>query len=226
METIFINDFDIREFGIEGIRSYKVGGTPITNEYFQGKNRTNYLVLDTTFGLKSVQFELLYKSHNRRDLLLLKSKIEAKLFDVCELYMPDGFYYRSILESISEGEFQGVEDNEVILLVAYKFNGIQHDKLVKTTSGSFICEATMPKMDCSLTVTVGETASSYVLGGVTFSSVSAGDVLTVDGINKRILKNGAPTTFNGYFEFPYVVNGQNNFTALDTVTVEYYPCYI
>lgn len=226
-ETIVINGIDVLgTHNVDAVLSYKIGGTPVNNQYWQGRKRTNFINLSSTFGLKTVTFTLVYSGENRREALLKKSKVEASMFGVSEIQMPDGFYYRCLLDSISDAEIKGQQNNEIIIEVTYSLSGIQHDPLVTVNGGAFQCEATMPQMDCSLSVTVGADADTYQLGGVTFNDVEAGDVLEVDGINKRILKNGAPTIIEGFFEFPFVVSGANNFTAEDNITVKYYPCYM
>ena len=226
-EKMFINSIDIAEYGARALRDIVIGGTEITNDYFQGRNRTNYTLMSTTFGLKPVSFTLVYIAQTLRLAMENKSKLEANMFNGCEIYMPDGFYYRSMLEKIGQADIKGVDGSQVKVAVPYEFSAIQHDELVTIADGtSFIAAGTMPKMDCILSVTVGTTASHYYLGGADFGSVSAGDVLVFDGINKRFLKNGAPTTATSWVSFPFVTAGQNAFTALDTVKVEFYPCYM
>ena len=91
----------------------------------------------------------------------------------------------------------------------------------------FYCISTVPETDCILSVTVSEAADTYALGGATFLDVQAGEQLVFDGINKRILRNGAPGAANvEWINFPSVVPGENSFTALDPVTVQYYPTYL
>ena len=227
-ERIFVNDKDILEYGARALRdSIKIGGTSVENDYFQGRNRTNYTLMQTTFGLKQIDFTLVYKDQFLRNAALNRSKLERIMFDGCELHLPDGFYYRSMLTSIGSAATKGVDGKQVLIEVTYQLLGIQHDKLVTIDNGaSFIAKGTMPKMDCILSVTVGSSAASYTLGGAVFSNVQAGDVLVVDGINKRFLKNGAWTTATSWITFPSVTSGQNSFTASDPVKVQYYPCYI
>ena len=226
-ERMYINDRDILDYGAKALRDIKVGGTVITNDYFQGRNRTHYTLMSTTFGLKSISFSLVFEDKFLRNAAENRSKLEAEMFSGCEIHLPDGFYYRCMLDSIGEAETKGVDGQQIIIQVAYKLSGIQHDPLVTVENGSsFIATGTMPKMDCILSVTVGANASTYTLGGATFSNVHAGDVLVVDGINKRFLKNGAWTTATSWITFPYVSMGHNSFTAQDTVKVQYYPCYI
>lgn len=227
-ERIFIDDQDIAEFGAKALRdSIKIGGTEVKNDYFQGRDRTHYTLMQTTFGLKKVEFTLVYCDQMLERAMENESKLEATMYGGCEIHMPDGFYYRAMLNNIGDAKVQGVDGNQVLIEVTYTFLCMKHRELEIVLDGSsFEAKGTMPKMDCRLSVTVGANALSYTLGGAVFGSVQAGDVLVVDGINKRFMKNGAWTTADSWINFPSVTPGQNIFTALDTVQVEYYPCYI
>lgn len=227
-EKIFINNKDISDFGAKADRnSISIGGTQITNDYFQGRNRSHYTLMDTTYGLKPISFKLVFFANYLRDAKLQKSQLEFELFGVSEIHMPDGFYYRCMLDSIGNGVEKGVDGMGVMIECEYQLSGIQHDELVEVSNGaSFLAKGTLPKMDCKLSVTVGADTANYSLGGAIFKNVHAGDKLVVDGIYKRFLKNGAWTTADSWISFPSVVPGQNSFTAQDVVTVEYYPSYI
>lgn len=226
-EKIYINNTDIAEYGAKALRGVKVGGTTITNDYFQGRNRTYYTLMSTTFGLKPITLTLVYHSASLRTAMENRSRLEVEMFDGCEILLNDGFYYRSMLDNIGEAEISGVDGIEVLVQVTYKLMGIQHDPLVTVADGSsFTASGTMPRMDCRLSVTVGEDAEEYELEGAVFENVVAGDVLVFDGILKRFLKNGAPTTAKEWITFPTVKRGLNSFLANDTVSVEFYPCYM
>lgn len=227
-ERIFINDIDILQYGARALRdTIKVGGTPVTNDYFQGRNRSSYVLMSTTFALKPVSFTLVFSDTYLHDAIENKSLFEAQAFNGCDLHLPDGYYYKCMLEKIGEMTAKGVDGAGVLVECAYQFLGIQHDEMITVADGtSFYARGTLPQMDCILSVTVGANAASYTLGGAVFSNVVAGDVLVVDGINKRFLKNGAPTSAENWLAFPCVKSGLNAFTATDVVTVQYYPCYI
>ncbi len=228
MEKIFINDKDIASFGAKALRdSIKIGGSEITNDYFQGRNRTHYTLMDKTYGLKSVSFTLVYIGKSLHETIEKKSMCEMEMFGGCEIYMPDGFYYRCMLNSIGESETKGVDGVEILIECTYKLSGIQHERLIEVANGAqFYARGTLPKMDCCLEVTVSESADHYYLAGADFGAVTAGDVLVFDGIKKRFLKNGAPTTAKEWISFPSVRNGLNQFTAADVPKVTYYPCYL
>lgn len=226
-EKIYVDGIDIEQYGAKALRSVKVGGTDVTNDYFQGRNRTHYTLMSTTFGLKPISFTLVYHSDSLHDAMENRSRLESAFFEGCEILLNDGFYYRCMLDNIGEAEVSGVDGIEVLVQVAYKFNGIQHDPLVTIADGSsFTATGTMPQMDCRLIVEVGEDAEEYELDGAVFENVVAGDVLIFDGILKRFLKNGAPTTAKEWISFPTVKKGSNSFIANDTVSVEFYPCYL
>lgn len=227
-ERIFINNIDILQYGARALRdTIIIGGTPVTNDYFQGRNRSSYVLMSTTFALKPVSFTLVFSANDMRTAFENKSLFEAQAFNGCELYMPNGFYYKCMLDSIGDESTKGADGVGVFVECAYKFLGIQHDAMITIDDAtSFIAKGTLSRMDCIVMATVGADATSYELGGATFKNVVAGDVLVVDGINKRFLKNGAPTVATNWIGFPFVKSGVNAFLATDVVTVRYYPCYM
>lgn len=228
MQNFFrVGSRDPEAHGVRLQQGYTVGGTAVTNTIFQGRNRTSYRLLAGVFGRKPISFTLTYQGRTERECALQRSMVEGWMWGKVELYLPTGFWYTSTLTSIGEATREGVDGVQVLMHVQYDFEGVQHDPLVTVDGTSFNNPGTMPQSDCIVQATVGTAASSYQLAGATFANVTAGEVLTVDGINGRLLRNGAPAPGNVTFtRFPYVVPGHNSFTALDPVTVQFYPCYI
>ena len=225
----YINNVDPASYGVLPLREYSVGGTSITNEIFQGRNRSSYRQLSKVYGQKPITFTLVYPGTTYREAKLLQSTVESWMWGIVELFLPNGFYYTSTLQSIGDGTPEGVDGNQVLISVEYSFNGMQHDPLVtvENAADGFWNPGTLPYADCICSATVGTAADTYQLAGATFQNVTQGEQLTVDGINMRILRNGAPAPGNVTFTtFPSVTPGQNNFSADDPVTVQYYPCYM
>ena len=228
MQNFFrIGDHDPEVYGAKLQQDYTIGGTAVTNTIFQGRNRTGYTLLAGVFGRKPISFTLTYHGRTERECALLRSTVEGWMWGKVELFMPTGFWYTSTLTSIGEATREGVDGVQVLMHVQYDFEGVQHDPLVTVNGASFDNPGTLPRSDCLVETTVSAAASTYLLAGATFQNVQAGEKLTVDGINGRLLRNGAPAPGNVTFtRFPYVVPGLNSFTALDPVTVQFYPCYI
>ena len=225
--TIYINGVDVySELGIL-VEKYSIGATPITNSVYQGGHSTSYNLLYSDFGRRSIKVSLFITAPTRAVLSGKKTALDAMLWGKLELLMPDGFFYTSVLKSAGELNPVGAEENQIIALCSYEFEGIQHGELVKSVGNTIICESTMPYTNCKLTCTASQNRASLAIGSVTITSVSANDVLTVDGINGRILQNGAPCAGNMSFtKFPQLVPGSNTITCAETLTIEYYPTFI
>ena len=228
--TAYINDVDIYTVGAL-VESFKVSGTAIDNTAYQGVNSTNFNVLSTTRGMRVITLNLFYKANNRRNLALKKAKIDNLIGNgKIDLKLPDGFHYFAFLTGCGDEQTLGVEGNEIIALCTYTLQGIRHDDLEKitgVTSGtSFLCKSLIPETDVRLTCTASQARASLTIGTVTITNVHANDILVVDGINKRILQNGAPCAGNmSFVNFPKLVPGNNTITCVETLTVEYYPTY-
>lgn len=223
----YINGNNPEDYGAMSLLSYTVSGSSITNTIFQGRNRSSYRLLAAVYGQKAISFSLQYEGRTYREASLLRSAIESWMWGKVELFLPDGFYYTATLQSIGDGSPIGQENNMVLITVEYQFSGIQHDAMVTTAGESFINPGTLPYADCICSVTASAATDSYVLAGCTFQDVTQGESLVVDGINGRVLRNGAPAPGNVTFtSFPQVVPGENSFTAADPVTVQYYPSYL
>ena len=225
-ETAYVDGRSILDVGAV-LESYTVGGTEVTNEVYQGRNRTNFNLLSKQFGRKTVTMTVFFHAINRHLLTVQQSNLTAMLTGVVDLALPDGFYYRSVLDEVGDLQIIGVDGKGVIAECTYTLSGIQHDVMQTITGNTFRAEGTMWQMDCILTCTASRAYSSIQVGTVTFTGVSAGDVLVADGINGRLLQNGTPTTGNASFtHLPFVVPGEQTITCPETLTVQYYPSYI
>ena len=234
--TAYINDVDIYTVGAL-VESFKVSGTAIENTAYQGVNSTNFNVLSTTRGMRVITLSLFYKGTTRRELALKKAKIDNLIGNgKIDLKLPDGFHYAAFLTGTGEEQTLGVEGNEIIALSTYTLQGIRHDDLetVSIQSGKgFLCKSLIPETDVRITYVNTSGHASIVIAGVSVSGLAANDTVVVDGIDKRILKNGAPFTGTmSFIKFPKLVPGPNtiqtkvgSYTVTVDLTVEYYPTY-
>lgn len=226
--SMYVDGVNIADYGVL-VQSFKVGAIEQTATLYQGRNRTNFNVLATEQGMRPITVQLFYKGRTRRELSLIKSKIDSLLIGKVELSLPDGFMYSAALTQAGEEQILGVEYNEEIASCAYTFKGIRHDPLqtVRLQSGHPIyCKSTVPKTDCRLLCTAASSYASLQIGPVTITNVTRGDVLVVDGIDGRILQNGAPCSGNmSFLHFPSLTPGENFITCPEFLTVEYYPTY-
>lgn len=224
--TLYVNGVDISQYGVL-VETFSVGGTAVNNEVYQGRNRTHFNLIASTFGRRAITVSLFYGGKTRRELTMTKSKIDGLFYGPLELFLPDGFYYSCVLTAAGEMAISGPQDDQVIAVSTYTFDGVRHDPLETVTGNTLKCASTMPYTDCRLTCTASDDYASLTIEGVTITGVTAGDILTVDGINGRIMQNGAPCAGNmSFIHFPRLVPGINTLTCPETLTVEYYPTYI
>ena len=240
--TAYINGIDIYDVGAL-VESFKVSGTSVTSTAYQGLDSTSFNVLSTIRGMRVITLTLFYKGKTKRELALKKAKLDNALGNgKIDLALPDGFHYAAYLTGVGEEQALGVEGNEVIAISTYTLQGVRHDDLetVSATSGvKFECKSLIPLTDVKITVPANGAAGNYVIacteggGSVTVNSVGVHDTIVVDGINKRILQNGAPCSGNmSFIKFPKLVPGENTITVYyggvyrtKAITVEYYPTY-
>lgn len=228
---LLINGRLLSEFGGCVLLDYSVGETELDNTTFQGINRTNWRLLRSSFGRRKITLTIVFTGQTLHEVKLLRSTLNGKLFGRVELYISDdGFYYDAVCDSTGAEQIIGVSEREAKIKSEYSFIGIRRDALTRATiqpSGSVFCRSTTPYTDCRLKTTVGASAAEYALGGAVFKNVSAGDVLIFDGIDGKITRNGESYAANvSWLSFPTLTPGMNKITAIDPVTVEYYPTYI
>ena len=228
---LLVNGRPLSWYGGAALLDYSVGETELKTETFQGVDRTSWNLLKAFAGRRAVKITVIFTGDSLHAAKLQRSKLNAELFGRCELFIADdGFFYDCSCESVGAEVLVGMGAREAKIKAEYSFKGIRRDALQTVTvpaNGSFFCKSTFPFTDCRLTATVGTTASSYTLGGATFSSVTAGDVLVFDGITGAITKNGASYAASvSWVNFPSLTPGENENDALDAVTVEYYPAFI
>jgi hypothetical protein len=224
-ETAYVDGVPILDVGAV-LESYSVGGTEITNETYQGRNRTHFNLLAKQFGRKTVIMTVFFHAVDRHLLTIQQSKLTAMLTGVVELFLPDGFYYRSTLDEVGDLQIIGVDGKGCIAECTYTLSGIQHDELVTVEGNTVVAEGTLWQMDCILSCTASRAYGSIQVGTVTFTNVAQGAVLTADGINGRLLKNGTPTTGASFTHLPYLAPGEQTIQCPEILTVQYYPSYI
>lgn len=220
-----INRVPISKYGARLRADYSVSGSAVTTTYLKPRTGSTFHLIGSTIGLKTITLPFDVYGDSPTDARRKISQLDAlAAAGKVELVLPDGFQYTSILQTIAVP----TPITDCILSCSYTFLGVQHDKMVTTeSSGNVFAIGTLPQMDCILSVTVGTDAEEYPFAGVTFTNVSKGDKLTLDGMTKRVLVNGAPGAQKcDLVEFPYLTPGENTISCPDKVTVQYYPSYL
>lgn len=219
---MYVNNTDVHKYGANLTLDYKYTPPTISNEYFKGRYRSNYVLLTSNYELGTLVCPMVFTAETLEHVTAKKSAFEQQLFGRCDIDMEDGYSYFAFLDDIGDDS----HPCDQVIEVSYTFKCIRHKDMVTSEGNSVFCQSTLPFTDCILSVTVGESGSNYAVGSVTFPSVTQGQRLVVDGINKRILVNGAPAADSAeWIKFPYLTPGENNIKCNDTLTIQYYPVF-
>lgn len=219
---MFINGKNTELFGAKLLADYKYTPPEISADYFKGRRWSNFTVLDSDVGMGKLELTLVFHARGRRDATQNKSAFDRLCVGKTDLAFGDGHQYFAVLTGFGEVTYYSPE----LLECAYSFDVIRHSLYMKKKGNTVFCESTLPYTDCVLSACVGADGTNYQMGPVMFSQVYAGQVLTVDGIDKRILVGGVPDASGAeWIRFPTLEPGENHFVCLDQLTIGYYPCY-
>lgn len=219
---MLINNVPLEEFGAKLKMNYEIGGCELDVSVFHGRNRSFFNLLNTNVGLKELKLPIVFHGKDEADTARKKSLFEMELLGKSELTLDDGFSYSIAVQSIGKETHQSAE----MIEAEYVCAGVRHGDFIKKNGNTVYCDSTLPYTDCILTATVSADGINYKVGSVTFPEVAAGEVLTVDGINGRILIDGIPAAERAdWLEFPKLKPGKNEIQCPDELTVGYYPVY-
>lgn len=222
--TIWIGDTDVRVFHAL-VENFTIGGSPVKNQIFQGRNRTSWSELSYSIGMKQISFSLFFSGPNKRAITLDKSNVDVLLIGKVELHMPDGFWYTCSVKSLGDLKILGVEGNKVIGLCTYKLEGIQHDQLQTATGNTIHALGTMPRMDAVFRCVTTAARASLQVGPVVFHNVPAGASVEANGMTGELKVNGTQVKAT-FTKLPYLVPGEQTIPCPETLMIEYYPCYV
>lgn len=219
---MWVNGEPIERYGAKLRMEYKASGYELENSAFKGRRRSSFVLLNSSVGFKTLTLPLVFVGCDAHDVEQKKSLFEMLLYGKNELVMDDGYMYSVYLSQIGDS----THPNPQMIEIEYTLIGVKHGPLVTVQANTIYCDSTLPHTDCILTATIGQTGSNYQMGTVTFPQVTQGEVLTVDGINKRILVDGAPAADRAeWITFPSLSPGKNIIACDDPLTVEFYPVY-
>lgn len=230
MDDFFVDGRGASEFGARLLASYSVGGAAIERQRVRPSAGMRFVPAGSRIGLKQLSLPVHVFGQNPRDAQQKKSALDAALLaDPVELALPDGFLYTASCDEI--GEVTEYTPDGCILAGSYKLSGFRHDLLetvhLPAGGGTMWAKGTAPDMECRLTCTAGAAAESYLMAGILWVDVKAGDVLVLDGIRRAVTRNGENAlNQTDLTQWPLLAPGQNILTAPDALTVEYYPVWL
>ena len=230
MDDFYIDGQGASVFGARLLTSYTVGGVSLERSRVLPAAGLRFVPAGSRVGLREISLPVHIYGQSPRDAAQRKSALDAALLaDPVELALPDGFLYTASLDKI--GAVTELSADGCILAGSYSLVGFRHDPLetaaLPAGGGELWVRGTAPDMECRLTCTVGAAAGSYLMAGILWVNVQAGDVLVLDGIKRVVTRNGVNAlNMTDLTRWPLLAPGLNILTAPDAMTVEYYPIWL
>lgn len=223
---MFLNGLNADEYGVRLLKKWSVKRGSTGTEYTKSRKGSVFTPLVSEFSLKTITLPVTIKGRDAHEAAVRISMWEAALAaGKVELYLPDGFFYDACLKSCGDP----VYDLPSLISNTYVLEGVQRGPLqtLKAAPGvAFPVDGTAPHIECRITATPAAAAAEYLMAGVKFADVTAGDILCIDGLTIRVLINGAPALQRcDIVEWPYLIPGENTLTGTGEMNIEYYPIY-
>ena len=241
MNEMLINGVDIKTFNAR-LQTYSVGGTAVTNNtaaaeslvvlpalyYVNFGPRTLNITLTffpRTVGSDSRNTSIPERLHRATDnIIRFESLIVGK---VVEIYLPDGYYYTALVQSLPAPSFDSTGEHDV----TYTFLAIRHlpaRKAAVSVGGTIKCISNTDTK-CVIAASFSQAHETITLCGVIINNITANDVVVIDSVNGLITCNGVNKFLDTeFYDFPLLSPGENiiSCTATDaSLQVTYTPVF-
>lgn len=220
-----INGTDIEEYGAYLLGTPKISPAPLSTDVLTFKSGANFIPLGRTIGLKKIECSIAFLGDSYHDIQLKRSRFRAALLGKLNIdFETDGFQYFCTYNT--DAELESERENAAVSV--FTFTGVQHESLETVKGKDVNCLSTVPETDCRITATGSNVITPVIIAGVRFDGMVTGDIFVIDGIDKRIQKNGKdyPAEF---IKFPTLKPGTNTIEStkeLVDFTIEYYPTHM
>lgn len=218
-----VNGVALATYGAS-LLSYNTGAVALKNNYFKPNKRLSPAIFAPDMPLRSVSIKCEFFAASDALAESASTNLGFALTAETDLYLPDGFYYRSVLTNagkptrVAEGIFQ-----REYTLAAYRHGA--KESVTLSASGTVSIKGNMDAA-VKYTIAIGG-GTSFTINGITVSDIT-GSTIIIDGIAGKITEDGVNCFGKtDITEFPTLKAGNNTVTinGNGSVTIEYYPIY-
>lgn len=217
-----INGTPLRLFGAELLK-YKVGPCEMGKTYFSSPSSIVPTPIKSTVGLRKVELTIDFSGKTMHDIEHNISSLTAVLREKSELYLPDGFYYTSMLEKIGTPE----EKAPWIMQLTITFVSYRHSSAETIVINGDTTVFAKGNIKSPAIIKIAPKSGTEVkFNDITVHNIS-GEVI-IDGISGTVTENGLNKFIDTEMtEFPHLEPGPNVITVVGDaeITVSYYPIF-
>lgn len=227
-EVMFIDGQPLSDYGAK-LLDWKPGAPNITNTLSTGTNYALPRLLRSELQPRPLSITVNIYDKFRTQADAIASRLIQRLNRETELRMPDGFIYRSVLQSVSETIYPAKWIAEFTMNFLSVKHGQYQEFTVTTNNTPFIYDGTAPA-GYRIEFTVPSVTQNITVQGISINTIPAGAVIVIDGLEKTIIQNGANKfKDSNLVDFPiFKPDLPITFSASPFVPLKigYYPTYI
>lgn len=224
MRKWYIGSTEMTSRGVFIAPGYTVSSAPISRSVYSG-GCASYVATKAKIGLKTLTLPL----RIMQETTDMADSLRSWVLSLCmekevSITLPNGKSYVAALTSTGEVE----KFAEGVLDCTVEFTGYQRGEAVTATAPNVFCLSTVPETPYKITGTVDTADADFVMAGITFTGCSVNDVIVIDGINKKITKNGDSLDLSttDFVSFPVLKPGENTVYCDVLAEIVYYPVYM
>lgn len=224
MRKWYIGNTEMTSRGVFIAPGYTVSSAPVSRSVYSG-GCASYVATKAKIGLKTLTLPLRIVQETTEAADSLRSwALSLCLEKDVSITLPNGKSYIAALTSTGEVE----KFAEGVLDCTIELAGYQRGEAVTATTPNVFCLSTVPETPYKITGTVDTPDEDFVMAGITFTDCSVDDVIVIDGINKKITKNGNSLDLSttDFVSFPVLKPGENTVYCDVFAEIVYYPVYM
>lgn len=226
-KPVYFNGREIFPLFKASLLDYRVGPPEISNSYLSWKNNIIPVKLNEAIGVRPLKIDLEFEGENPHEALLNISDMTAELLHETDILMPDGFYYFSILKSVSEPKLKGNSYYTVTFeLVCYRHGAMVSKEFSSSGSIDVLGNHKAPAI-----ITIENAAGTVTVNDITVRNVN--HKVIINGFDKTVFETDDVVTSNKFKDcdmttFPALNPGVNmiEISGAGKVTIEYQPIYL
>lgn len=217
-----INGTPLRFFDAELLK-YKVGPCEMGKTYFSSPSSIVPTPIKSSVGLRKVELTIDFSGKTKHDIEHSISKLTAILREKSEVYLPDGFYYTSMLEKVGTPSEKAPWIMQLTFtLVSYRHSSVE----TIVINGDTTVFANGNIKSPAIVKIALKSGTEVRINEITVHNIT-GEVI-IDGISGTVTENGLNKFLDtDMTEFPHLEPGPNKITVDGDaeIIVSYYPIF-
>jgi len=214
---VLLIDYDV------ALLDYKTGAINLSGNYFKADKRLRPVIFNSEMPLRTITIRLEIMDSSDEWAEATGSKLTAIFSKETELTLPDGYYYRCVLDKTKEP----VRIAKGIFVREFSLVGYRHGKMITETITETSDIKVQGNYKTEVRYTITPSSAIVTINGITINEAT-GEIIVIDGVDCLVTENGINKFADcDMTEFPCLETGTQTIqiSGASSVKIEYYPIY-